>query len=254
MNHKPVTLTRQAHKTMDDYLQQVRTAMERSSVSGEQIRSVLADLEGQILDMLAAHDIHEAQESDVRSVLATLDPPEDYASGAATSPAQLPPSPTRESDSAPFPTSHSIRPRLSKLAVISALLTGPCVLITFSAFLLLLPATIHRTTHSPATQPNAVYGNGVTIVAVPQIMVAFTMICAPSVVTGLIAISRIRHSQGQLYGLGWAYFGVATTPLLLFIFAPTILLGRPVGFFYMIAALAVSLWLVKKMFLSAMGS
>jgi len=162
---------------LDAHLDAVDRVLMSAGMPRSERQNITEDLGGQILEMLTARSGGSPTRADIEAVLAELDPPEAYADGqqAASAPAPPPPAPH-------VLTAATIRPRFSRLAIIGAVLVV-MVILPLGRRMFLFPW--------------------------------FLVIPVATTILGLISIIQIRHSGGQLYGLGLAVFDALLFPLLL---------------------------------------
>jgi hypothetical protein len=191
-------LSADGRKRLDAYLEAIDKAMEASGSTWNQRRSVTDDVEAQALEMLSTRSGAAPGLDDVETVIGELDPPEAYAAEVDTAPGPAEAPPTR-------PGVEPKGRRFSREAIVGAC-CAPLVLVVAGLFW-------GRPARDPGSGPettswltralaHAVLGSGMA---------------APLLTTflGIIAISKIRHSAGRVYGLGLALFDALLFPLLL---------------------------------------
>jgi hypothetical protein len=161
---------------VDDRLDAIERVLLRAGVSRGERRSIVEAVENQIHEMLARRTTGEPTRDDVLAVLASLDPPEQYA--------------PEEYRQRPAPARRPRVPQLCPLAIGSA---AGAVLTLFAAY---LAASLEG--------ESAVLG------------AFFLALAAAGVTAcGILSIVRIRRSGGWLFGLPAALFAAVFYPLLL---------------------------------------
>jgi hypothetical protein len=177
------------HRRIDQHLDAVDAALQRSGLGRAERRQIVDDLEAQIQEMLASRAGPGATLADLEAVLAELDPPEAYAEA---------PHVAGERDEIP-----SEPPRLCRRALRSVLLT-PLALIGLGVVLLVARHFAMR--NAPGVQ----VGFGwLTLFFIPALVAIGTT------ALGLKALSEIRASRGRLCGLPLALTGALLWPLAL---------------------------------------
>jgi len=214
-------LTPAVRDRIDAHLDAIDAVLRDAGLSHGERRTITDEVESQIREMLAARAGDSPTVADVEAILATLDPPESYAEEAVAPPAppvtEAPPTPT-SAETAPPPAiqpTEPARPKLSAAAVIGAI--WACF------FLFTIVAVVLWFTASFAAAP-VDGGRAVARVAFFALVFLLPIVAggvigafAPvgTTVLGFVAISRIRHSAGRLYGLGLAAFEALLFPLAL---------------------------------------
>jgi hypothetical protein len=160
---------------IDDRLDAIERVLLRAGVSRGERRSIVEEVENQVHEMLGRRAAGEPTRDDVRAVLASLDPPEEYA-------------PEEYRRRVP-PEARPRQPQPCLLAIGSAV--GGVLTLFFALFLTQL--------EEEAMLLGAV----------------FLFLAAAAVTTcGILSIRRIRGSGGWLFGLPVALFAAALFPLL----------------------------------------
>jgi len=175
-------------RCVEEYLGEISAALEGAGMSRSEIRDVVDDVRAQIAEMLASRSEGEPTLQDAQAVIAELDAPESYAPETGDL-EQKPP----------------VRRRLSGHAVWSALIS----FLFWSAVLMSFVSV-----RQPASTSS---GGAATGFQTGRVMF---MLCVPGGVVlgfilGAVAIYKIRHSGGRLYGLGLAFAAVLIGPLVL---------------------------------------
>jgi hypothetical protein len=220
MNTDRMKLAADAQQRVDQYLDAVERALEKSGRPRDERRGITDEVEAQILEMLADRAGFQPTVSDVEAVLSELDPPEAYAEEpGGASPAAAPAA----------PPSPAVRPHFSRAAIVGAC----CMALTFVTLVPLLaigaPLIAYRALaveapESPggppaAPSPHAEPAPGARVKWAPVIMViplGLALLAGPAATTilGLAAISHIRKSAGWIYGMGLALADALVFPLL----------------------------------------
>lgn len=210
-----------AQARMEEYLDEVETALKRAGLGRPERRDVLDDLETQIAEMLGARaaaagrnapDLH-----DVLAVVAELDSPESYAEGAAAAGDSAdgargaadrvaflaPESPGAVaamgvSGGAAGTPAAEVKRKFSTLAILGAL-WAPFFFLAFFGFFY----SVHD--KSPA----------IVVVASWVFLVLGATAPFGTTILGVVAISQIRQSGGRLYGMGLAIADALYLPALI---------------------------------------
>jgi hypothetical protein len=171
---------------VDDRLDAIDRVLLRAGVSRGERRDIVEEVEAQIHEMLARKTGGESSRDDVVAVLATLDPPEAYA-----------PEPYRHRirEVTEEPVLRMRRPQPSLLALGSAVGGIFCGFVTLVLTFFILQGGIGELT--------LVFG-----------ALLFPMDLAVTA-CGILAIVRIRQSDGWLFGLRAALFAAMIFPLVL---------------------------------------
>lgn len=239
MLRESVQLDDEARKLLESYLDDVDRHLPRETTDLAERRSIVDDLHGQILDMLAVTPRERVGVDDVRQALAGLDSPEAFASNAAPSASSNPDLPPAHDAAVPLvppvPNARQSGRRLCLTAVaatgLSVVACGPFL---WRTFFWLMPDLTRFGSHGrlaggpwptlsrfPLSWPGFGFGGTLT-----------TFLVAGSCLLGVIAIGQIRSSGGLLYGWGLAFLNVMLLPMLVlnrFLFGlPTFLIGAPV--------------------------
>jgi hypothetical protein len=166
---------------IDDRLDAIDRVLLRAGVSRGERRSIVEEVENQVYELLARRADGEPTRADVEAVLASLDPPEEYA----------PEEYRHRLAERPAPETRLRLPQPCLLAIGSA--AGAAFTLLFLFFLL------------------AGLGGEAALLG------AFLLFPAAAGVTagGILSIRRIRQSRGWLYGLPLALFAAALFPFLL---------------------------------------
>jgi hypothetical protein len=199
---------------IDDRLDAIDRVLLRAGVSRGERRSIVEEVENQVYELLARRAAGEPTRADVEAVLASLDPPEEYA----------PEEYRRRLAERPAPEPRLRLPQPCMLAIGSAAVAVLTIL-----FLFFLACND---------------GEAALIGAV------FLLLPAAVVTTGgILSIRRIRQSRGWLYGLPLALFAAALFPVLLAngLLALTVMVT---GVFGLVAiALAANMYVVYRLWL-----
>jgi hypothetical protein len=172
---------------VDDRLDAIDRVLLRAGVSRGERRTIVEEVEAQVHELLSRKTSGDPQRADVVAVLATLDPPEAYA-----------PEPYRHRvrENAGTPVIRMRHPQLSLLAMGAA---GGGVFATFiAAFLSLLIF-------------EGELGEIALLLGIGLLLPASLAVTS----CGILAIVRIRRSNGWLFGLRAAIFAAIIFPLLL---------------------------------------
>jgi hypothetical protein len=252
MSPPSVTLGDEARGRLDAHLDRIEACLHAAGIEREARRSITEDVEGQVLDTLAARFGLTPDAAQVDAVLAEMDPPEAYVADAQGAPSAEPTSPARGPDR---PTKR----RLSRTALVGALWAP---LVTIPAVLAVVfvggarmtvqaeeeqhrevirqmqaeaerqaeldrerleresgttaeeaPAATETSTIEVATEVKA---EPVTWLGIPAFLMSLPGLAAPfgTTLCGIIAIVQIRSSKGRLRGMGLAIFDTALFPSL----------------------------------------
>ncbi len=184
---------------IDAHLDAVEKQLEAAGADRTKRRSIVDDLETQILDMLAARSAGSPTLTDVDAVLASLDPPSAYAHSGSVS-----------ADSPrPATTPVVVEPRLCPAVkkgtrYLAVALIGALLLILAKA-----EADVEYRWSGPAPTSIVIkallVGAGLALVVGPFLVTVF----------GWIATERIRRSGGQEYGLALAVIEALLFPTLI---------------------------------------
>ena len=190
-----MTLSDDAKQRLNTHLDAVEQALTTAGNTREQRRSIVDDLETQIMEMLSARSTSPTL-ADVEAVLAQVDPPSAYENAAP------PPIP---SDAVATP-----KPRYSRTAIWGL----HCILAS-----LVVPAAMMLLAYLLTEPPSS--NNGMRT----QFSIGSCMICSTiplailGTVLGWVAFGQIRTSKGQLRGTGLALFDGLFYPVLLVLVA-----------------------------------
>ncbi|MDZ4857948.1 MAG: hypothetical protein SGI88_03120 [Candidatus Hydrogenedentes bacterium] len=186
-------LASDVQRIIDDYLDAIGVALQKSRLTREERQSVVDNVEDQIAEMLNARAIATPAEADVRAVLAELDSPESYAETIeSTAPEQ-----TLASHAQP----NAGERRLSKVAVVGA--------VWAIAFFTCVPLFFVAWTVTPGNEPSLLW-----FYTGRALMIAGVSAPLGTTLLGLIAIGQIRNFQGTHYGMGLAIADTLLFPLL----------------------------------------
>jgi hypothetical protein len=212
---------------VDAHLDAVEKQLEAAGANRTKRRSVLDDLETQILDMLAVRNSRSPTLTDVEAVLASLDPPSAYANSGSV------PVVPRQPATTPPVAERRLCPAVKKgIRYFAVTLIGALVLV-----LTTVGGDFERAGAPP--QPSEAFPT----MAMKALLVgaALAMVVGPLLATvcGWIATKRIRRSDGREYGLGLAVVEALLFPTLIIWVAAFALSGPGAGFIERFAAPAL---------------
>lgn len=186
MTNTAVNLEPDLQSMVDDRLDAIDRVLLRAGVSRSERRNIVEEVEAQVHEVLARKSGGEASRADVTSVLAALDPPEAYA-----------PEPYRHRvrETVTTPAIRMRRPQPSLLALGSAAGAALCAFLTLILTVLIVQGGLGE----------------LTLIGCALILPAALAVTA----CGVVAIVRIRRSEGWLFGLRAALFAALIFPLLL---------------------------------------
>ena len=186
MTTSPLTMESSLQALLDDRLDAIDRVLLRAGVSRGERRSIVEEVEAHIYEMLSRKTEGDPQRADVVSVLATLDPPEAYA---------------------PEPYRHRVREAAQPKAIVmrrpqpSFVALGSAAGAMICAFIGMVLGYV-------------VLEDGFGEVALLLAAVFFPVALAVTG-CGILAIVRIRKSEGWLFGLRAGLLAALMFPLLL---------------------------------------
>ncbi len=197
MSDANMNLSTDVRRRVEQHLDALEQTLAGSGMSREERRSVADDVQGQIVEMLAARAPNGATVADVEAVLAELDPPEAYHGDAARA------TPAVAAVAAVVPA------RFSRTAIVGAVWAG----LFLFALVAFFSASLKVVDHHSGDQPPP----GPSVIAMIGIAAGIVGLAAPIGTTacGLAAISQIRASLGRLCGLPLAVCDALLFPLLI---------------------------------------